>query len=566
MRVRFVPGRRWFGWRRVRWVAVRGGLQQADEVAGRWGIVGRFGGEEIGGQAMTRCPGVQCSVHPVRRKDRFSDRPLGWTEVEEVGGRIIVAQQLTVECVHRRGEVVDARFGRRCFDPAVERRGERLDEGNLFVVDRQVAAIVWPDDRGVRHRDDRRVLPDHRFQRSVRLGQQRARLFDVAKPPLGSIRHRAALREEAGLDDGAKADVVSTDADEHRVEVGNAQPLDRQQPLQLILVSCYIGILVERITRVIHRCGRRAGTREEDQSGLKPLGHHVGVGGRRPAALVAVRTDDIGSREEARRPLTGDERIANRDQARAALARARAIESQRRIDLSRTAIASPFDGRVLSENVSIGDMVQPGRELARLFDANALEISVSLTGKDMSLIDDPWAQIKSEPASAVLTVNHGGKEYEWPARVDRVEAAIDTTTRTFNIVIAPTEPGIAGLAVDGSGRTGPPLVVGMYATARIAGRDLGEYFLLPRRALRDSNRLWVMTPDNEVAIVRAEVLTEIDDNVAVRLNPVPDALGVITSDLKVVTPGMQVRTLTPTDGRSAEREARGNAPVNEPRS
>ncbi|MFK7964443.1 MAG: efflux RND transporter periplasmic adaptor subunit [Burkholderiaceae bacterium] len=263
---------------------------------------------------------------------------------------------------------------------------------------------------------------------------------------------------------------------------------------------------------------------------------------------------------------TLDERIANRDQARAALARARAVESQRRIDLSRTAIAAPFDGRVLSESVSIGDMVQPGRELARLFDANALEISVSLTSKDMSLIDDPWAQIKSEPADAVLTVNHGGKAFQWSAQVDRVEAAIDSTTRTFNVVIAPTEPGVPGQAVDESGRTGPPLVVGMYATARIAGRDLGEYFLLPRRALRDKDRLWVMTPDNEVAIVRAEVLTEIDDEVAVRLSPVPDAIGVITSDLKVVTPGMAVRTLTPTDGRSAAREARGSAPANEPRS
>lgn len=263
---------------------------------------------------------------------------------------------------------------------------------------------------------------------------------------------------------------------------------------------------------------------------------------------------------------TLDERVANRDQARAGLARARAIESQRRIDLGRTAIASPFDGRVLSESVSIGDIVQPGRELARLFDADALEISVSLTGKDMSLIDDPWAQIKKKPASAVLTVNHGGHEFEWPARVDRVEAAIDSATRTFNVVIVPTEPGIAGVAANEARRAGPPLVVGMYATARIAGRDLGEYYLLPRRALREGNKLWVMTPENEVAIIKAEVLTEIDDEVALRISPVPSAIGVITSDLKVVTPGMKVRTIAPRDGDAGAREARGNVAASKPRS
>jgi len=263
---------------------------------------------------------------------------------------------------------------------------------------------------------------------------------------------------------------------------------------------------------------------------------------------------------------TLDERVANRDQARAALARARAVESQRRIELSRTAIASPFDGRVLTENVSIGDMVQPGRELAKLFDENALEISVSLTGKDMSLIDDPWAQIRAEPAGAVLSVTHGGQVYEWPAQVDRVEAAIDSATRTFNVVIVPTEPGVAGTAVGDTARSGPPLVVGMYATARIAGRDLGQYYLLPRRALREGNKLWVMTPQNEVAIIRAEVLTEIDDEVALRIDPLPDALGVIISDLKVVTPGMKVRTLAPPDGPAAAHEARGKTPADKPRS
>ncbi len=260
-----------------------------------------------------------------------------------------------------------------------------------------------------------------------------------------------------------------------------------------------------------------------------------------------------------------DEAKANRDQAKAGLARARAIESQRRIDLGRTAIASPFDGRVLSESVSIGDMVQPGREIARLFDDKALEISISLTSKDMSLINDPWGQIGGQPANASIQVSHGGKLYKWPGQVERIEAAIDSATRTFNVVVKPLEPSAAGEPVEEGGENGPPLLVGMYATAKIAGRDLGQFYLLPRRALRDQNQLWLMTRQDTVNIVTAEVLTEIDDMVAVRLTPEPDAVGVITSDLKVVTHGMRVRTAKPKNGAAQAHEARGTVAPESPK-
>ncbi|UCE32098.1 MAG: efflux RND transporter periplasmic adaptor subunit, partial [Burkholderiales bacterium] len=62
---------------------------------------------------------------------------------------------------------------------------------------------------------------------------------------------------------------------------------------------------------------------------------------------------------------TLDERLANRDQARAVLARGEAITRQRRLDVARTEIRSPFHGQVLSERVDVGEAVQPGREPVR---------------------------------------------------------------------------------------------------------------------------------------------------------------------------------------------------------
>jgi RND family efflux transporter MFP subunit len=125
---------------------------------------------------------------------------------------------------------------------------------------------------------------------------------------------------------------------------------------------------------------------------------------------------------------TLDERQANRDQAAAALARAQALVSQRRLDLERTVVHAPFDGKVLSARVDRGESVQPGKELARFYAQGELEIAVSLSDREMALVADPWraGNGDSRGAAASVEVEHGGGLYRWPARVARVETSVDS--------------------------------------------------------------------------------------------------------------------------------------------
>ncbi|MBM3356260.1 MAG: efflux RND transporter periplasmic adaptor subunit [Betaproteobacteria bacterium] len=245
---------------------------------------------------------------------------------------------------------------------------------------------------------------------------------------------------------------------------------------------------------------------------------------------------------------TLDERVASRDQARAQLARAEAVEKSRRIDLDRTEIRAPFKGRVFSEKVARGDTVQPGKELARIFADDAVEIAVSLTDREVALIADPWRAPsggKQPGAGATVTVEHGGARYRWPARVDRVEAAVDSATRTFNVVVRVDNPGARGEPrVSSEGAAAPPLLVGMYATVEITGRDAGRYALVPRRALRDGGRVWLLADGNIVAIRPVTVLYDAGDHAAV--TGLDAGSRVIVSDLKVVTEGMPVRVLADT--------------------
>ncbi|MCL4746134.1 MAG: efflux RND transporter periplasmic adaptor subunit, partial [Burkholderiaceae bacterium] len=274
------------------------------------------------------------------------------------------------------------------------------------------------------------------------------------------------------------------------------------------------------------------------------------------AEQTVQRTQELIAKEFLSRQAL-DERLAARDQAKAASDRAEAVVAQRRLDLARTEIRAPFSGRVLSEKTDAGDTVQPGKELARIFDARELEVSVSLSDRDMALLGDAWTARSAAPGKsqrAAVYVEHGGLWYRWAARIDRVEASLDSLTRTFNLVVRvqdatargtrATAPGAQPIAGRANG-SAPPLLVGMFARVEIEGSDRGPYLTVPRAALRDGNRVWLLDANSAISIRSVRVLREDDRSVAIAAEGLGEGDRVVVSALPVVTEGMQVRVSEP---------------------
>ncbi len=127
----------------------------------------------------------------------------------------------------------------------------------------------------------------------------------------------------------------------------------------------------------------------------------------------------------------------------------------------------------------------------------------------------------------------GDETHSWPAYVHRADGAIDSSTRTIDVVVRVANP----YRPDG-GDT-PPLLVGTFAEVEIEARTAAEYVTIPREALREGDVVWVVN-DEHLQIVEVAVVQEVENEVILR-DGIEAGTRVVVSPLAVMTDGMTVR-------------------------
>ena len=86
---------------------------------------------------------------------------------------------------------------------------------------------------------------------------------------------------------------------------------------------------------------------------------------------------------------------------------------------------------------------------------------------------------------------------------------------------------------------GSPLLLGSYVKVDIEAGRLMDVLTIPRSALREGGRLWLVGPDKKIRIAEAEVLWTRSETVLVR-NLLKEGEQLIVSELKAALPGMAV--------------------------
>lgn len=226
-------------------------------------------------------------------------------------------------------------------------------------------------------------------------------------------------------------------------------------------------------------------------------------------------------------------------QAEASLRAAKADLDKARLDLERTEITVPFHGRVRTREVGIGQYVTAGTMLGRVFSIDTVEVRLPLTDTQLSELNLPLGYMANDLFAAPEVQFHaslGNREYHWSGRIVRIDAAIDQDTRLIYATAEVVDP--YGLAAS----KGMPLAVGMFVSAEIAGVAEQEAFVMPRLALRNKDKVYVINEDNRLEIRTVEVLATSKDRVLV-LSGVNSGERVVTSTLPNAVDGMEVEAI-----------------------
>lgn len=193
-------------------------------------------------------------------------------------------------------------------------------------------------------------------------------------------------------------------------------------------------------------------------------------------------------------------------EARAALEAAQADARRARLSVQRTELrAPPYIGRVQAVQTGLGQVVVPGRPVAKVFRSGDLEARLPLTDRQMRLIGlESTGELVRQSPSVTLSSLVGGTMRRWEARITRTEAVVDPRTRV-TYAVAEVDPG----------QDTSDLAVGQFVTARIRGRELDGVFELPRGALHQGEQLYIVDSEDRLQLRQVEVLVKEADRLII---------------------------------------------------
>jgi RND family efflux transporter MFP subunit len=183
--------------------------------------------------------------------------------------------------------------------------------------------------------------------------------------------------------------------------------------------------------------------------------------------------------------------------AEAALRAAQADLDQARLNVQRTSISVPFNGRISEKYVGLGQYITAGTPVAKVYDTDVVEVRLPLTDRQVALLDLPLNfqdhSVQGAGAKAVLRARFGGREWQWTGRVVRTDASIDVDSRVVYAVVEVEKPFVRD-----PDNARPPLGIGLFVDAEIDGRQLQQVTTLPRNALLNDGTVLLVDDEDRL--------------------------------------------------------------------
>jgi multidrug efflux pump subunit AcrA (membrane-fusion protein) len=222
---------------------------------------------------------------------------------------------------------------------------------------------------------------------------------------------------------------------------------------------------------------------------------------------------------------------------------ARAQLDQARLELQRTIVRAPFDALVLRERAAIGQLTGPQHEIAELAASAQLRVHALLRFDQVDAIAIPG--VNAEIGSPVRVYQDlGAHQLAWQGRVQRLLGDVQPEGQMARVLVVVDDPFNAAAA-----GTGPqsaampvsmPLLIGASVGVEIEGRRVEQLVEVPRRALREGDRILVVDDDDRLSVRHPDIAWRLPHSVLVR-DGVADGERVVTSPVEAAIDGMLVR-------------------------
>lgn len=214
--------------------------------------------------------------------------------------------------------------------------------------------------------------------------------------------------------------------------------------------------------------------------------------------------------------------------AKADLAAAEVAVQMARENLSYTEIKAPYDGRVESKMVDVGQAIAgQATMLGEIFSIDAVEVPLAITLDDLAQIES--SQV--EKPVVRLESSIAGIDHTWTAYLDRTAASVNQRTRMITAYARMDPPFISD--------NGHILKPGMFVMANIEGGLIENGFRIPRGAVQPGNIVYRMTDDNRLFSSKLNMLYT-DSDWAIAADGLAPGDRICVTPLIFFSEGMQV--------------------------
>jgi RND family efflux transporter MFP subunit len=167
----------------------------------------------------------------------------------------------------------------------------------------------------------------------------------------------------------------------------------------------------------------------------------------------------------------------------AALARAQAELNQAKLNLKRTAITMPFDGQILSRQVSMGSQVSTNNPLFEIASSEEYWLEVKISKQLLSFLDQDAAVMVGQKNWPLID----GQSSWHKAKLLHVLPQVDVVDRQSKLLIAINNP----LALT------PNILIGDYLDVRLAAKEFINSYKISSQYFVDEDSVWVVN-DNKL--------------------------------------------------------------------